>query len=233
MTEPLLTLIPDQLWSVAHTLPIIPGATLPCRMVAARVGPGQLALHSPVPLSDEVAAQLRALGEVVALIAPSTMHHLFMAPCIDHFPEAKVWAAPNLATKRPDLRIDHTLDAETPPWADALTPLLLRGAPRLSEVVFYHRATRSLLVTDLVFNITTPRGLLAPLVFRMFGTLRRAAISKLWMGAVKDREALGESLREVLRWDIDRLIMAHGEVIDQDASATLRRVIGERLPGAW
>lgn len=41
---------------------------------------------------------------------------------------------------------------------------------------------------------------------------------------IKDREAFGASLGEVLSWPFERIILAHGEILLDDARSTLHRL---------
>ena len=56
--------------------------------------------------------------------------------------------------------------------------ILIEGAPKLSEVVFFHRASRSLLVSDLFFNVTEPETWATGLLLRMMGTYKRFGRSR-------------------------------------------------------
>jgi len=39
----------------------------------------------------------------------------------------------------------------------------------------------------------------------------------------KDRRAAKQSLERILEWDFDRIILSHGENIESDAKAVLRK----------
>ena len=114
------------------------------------------------------------------------------------------------------------------PWAGVLDQISLAGAPKLNEVVFLHRASRSLLVTDLLFNVTTPDNWLTGLVLRLMGTYKRLGPSRLlrWR-LTKDRRALKADVERMLAWDFVRLLPGHGEVFaSPDARAQVRASLG-------
>ena len=107
-----------------------------------------LLVHSPTPVDDALAAEIAALGPVGYIVAPNCFHHLHVRTFLARFPGAKVYGAPGLARKRPDLPLAGTLDdGAAMPWSGVIDQITLAGAPKLNEVVFLHRASRSLLVT--------------------------------------------------------------------------------------
>lgn len=127
-----------------------------------------------------------------------------------------------MAGKRADLCFDGDLGDARPPWADEFAPMLMTGCPWLNEVVFVHRASRTLVVTDLVFNIVEPKGVVHKLVLWCAGPYRRLAQSRLLRLMTKDKSAFGASVVKLLQCDFDRLVMAHGEVVQTDAKRQLR-----------
>lgn len=231
MTEPLNTLVAGQIWERSHDIQMLPGVLLPARMLVVRLAGRSLALWSPVPLDDDAVSAIRALGDVTTILAPNNYHHLYLRGAMERFSEAMVWVAPGLPAKRKDLRLTHTLGpGASPPWAADLKPLFLAGAPRMDETVLLHHATSTLIVTDAVFNITQVRGPLSRTMFRLMGSYGRPVQSRVWRSVVTDRAAMAASTRAVLAEDFDRLIMAHGDVIDAGARAVFRDA-ASWLPG--
>jgi hypothetical protein len=87
-------------------------------------------VHAPGPLSAGLGEEIEALGPVRALIAPNLLHHRFLAPCAQAFPQARVFGAPGLREKLESTRIDEVLGEKAPPlWAAELDQLLVQGAP--------------------------------------------------------------------------------------------------------
>lgn len=230
-TEPLREMVPDQVWEVRHSLRMLPGVYLPARMVVLRLDEDTLALWSPVPMSEGLAAAIEALGQVSLILAPNNYHHLFLVAAMERFPKAEVWVAPAVPTKQPALAGVNLLGpASSPPWAPSLSPFFLDGAPAMEETAFIHRSTRTLLLTDSLFNLQSVDGLLSAAVFRLMGSSGHARQSKLWRSTVKDTAAMGESFARLLNEDFDRIVMAHGEVVEANGRAVLREAAGW-LPG--
>jgi glyoxylase-like metal-dependent hydrolase (beta-lactamase superfamily II) len=212
---PLIAVAPD-LWSHVHRHRIPGGAVLLGRMNVVRLGDGALWVHSPTPIDDALAAEIAALGPVAYVVAPNCFHHLNVLPFLKRFPGAKVYGAAGLAQKRPDLTLAGTLDdGAALPWAGVLDQIALGGVPKLGEVVFLHRGSRSLLVTDLLFNMTAPENWATGLVLRIMGTYKRLGPSRLlrWR-LTKDRRALKADVERMLAWDFVRVLPGHGDLFE-------------------
>ncbi|MGC4086368.1 MAG: hypothetical protein QM756_00445 [Polyangiaceae bacterium] len=203
----------------------------PARMTALPLGDGSLALLSPGPIDEPIAQQLAALGPVRWLIAPNLLHHLYLGAATERYPEARVLAPRALAKKRPDLRIDAALEDGLPsPLRDWLAALKFEGAPGLDEFVFHHPASRTLVVTDLVFNVREPKGFMANLVLWLVGCHGRLAQSRAVRVMVKDRAAASASAERIASLSFDTLVMAHGEIVHEEAQRVLARALGWLLP---
>ena len=101
------------LWVVDRPfkLPYV-GVEIGTRITCIRLADGGLFLHSPVKLDPILRNSLDALGEVRAIVGPNKLHHLFLAEYITTYPRARVYTAPNLSKKRPDLHFNDELSDE-------------------------------------------------------------------------------------------------------------------------
>jgi hypothetical protein len=234
MTASPLERVTDDLWAAQDTLRFL-GLLIPVRMTVIRLQDGGLWLHSPLRLTEDLVAQVSALGPVQHLVAPSNLHHLFIGEWKSRFPDARMHGASGLAAKRPDLAFDAILGeaASTAPawpaWENDIDHLRIEGVPRLDESVFLHRPSRTLLVTDLVFNLTRLQGL-ARFAFWLMGASGRVAQSPEWRLFTRDKQAVRQSMEGLLAWDFDRLVPAHGDIVPtgalplvEQATAWMRR----------
>ncbi|NRA02320.1 MAG: DUF4336 domain-containing protein [Myxococcales bacterium] len=217
-----ITKLGDGLWSVDAETRLAPSVFFPLRMAVMQVA-GELLLHSPVPIEPALARELADLGPVGHLLAPNKFHHRYLAQAAERYPGARVWGVPGMTEKFPEIRFDAVLGQDSAPgWAAHLDQVGVSGVPAINEVVTLHRPSRSLLVTDLVFNMTRIRGLLSPLALWLVGGQRGFAHSRAWRWFfVRDRPAAGLDLARVLSWDFDRIVPCHGEVLEVDARARL------------
>jgi hypothetical protein len=190
-------------------------------MTAVRLRDGGLFLHSPVRLDDELRRALDAIGPVRAVVAPSKVHHLFVRDYLVAYPEAAAFAPPGLAEKQPELRFTDVL-GDTPPalWQAEVDQHLFRGAPYLNEVVFFHRASRTLVLTDLAFNMPADAPH-ARLFLWVVGARGRFGPHRLVRTMIRDRAAARASVARLLEWDFDRVIVSHGEVLETGGRARL------------
>jgi hypothetical protein len=221
-----LTAHADDLWSAESQLSMT-GFTLPVRMTIIRLPSGGLLLHSPIAIDDAMAAELAALGPVTHIVAPSMLHHLFVLPAHARYPDALLWCAPGLAQKRADVPWHATLNPDALPaaWGGVLDAIHVQGAPKVHELVFLHKPSATLLVTDLIFHILRPHDLASALTLTLTGTRGKLAQSALWRFAfIKDRPAAGRSMRAILAMPFTRLLPCHGDPLDQDAHAQVTRV---------
>jgi hypothetical protein len=189
----------------------------PRRTTIVRLGDGTLWVHNVNALDRPgVRKAVDALGPVRHIVAPNKFHHFWVGRWKSDYPEATVYAARGLAKKKPDLPLDHTL-GEAPPesWGGELDMLQTEGHPALNEVVFYHRPSRTLILTDWVFNVGSHEPLLTRWLFRLNGCYCRLRPSRLFRSLAKDREAIRRTTEAICdRWDFGRVVMAHGMVTD-------------------
>ena len=219
-----LTKLTDELWAAESEMRM-PLMRLPLRMTVVRID-GALWVHSPIAVDDALAAEIDALGRVAWLVGPSSLHHLNLRPWHERWPDAELWAPPGLVAKRRNLAFAGTLPESSPPaWRGHIEAIELEGVPKIDEVVFFHVPTGSLVCTDLVFNIQHPQGWGAWPVLAMMGTYKRFAMSNFWKLLAKDRPRLAASVERVLAWDIQRVVVAHGEIVEGDAHRRLAEAL--------
>jgi hypothetical protein len=210
--EPLTSLAPG-LWVATRPLLLAVG-DIGTRMTVVRLPSGGLFLHSPVRLDEPTRRALDAIGPVRCVVAPSKVHHFYVGDYRAAYPEARLYAAPGLPEKRKDLRFDAVIGEAPPPeWEGVLDHTLFRGAPLMNEVVFLHRPSRTLILTDLAFNmVQAPRGR-ARLFCWVVGAGRRLGPHRIIRFGIRDRAAAHESVQRILQWDFDRVVVTHGEVL--------------------
>lgn len=200
----------------------------PTRMAVVRLRGGDLWVWSPIALDDALAKDVAELGPVRHLVSPNKLHHLSLGAWQHRFPEARLYASPGLARKRPDLAFEAELSgAPESAWADDIDQVIFRGSFFMDEVVFFHRASHTALVTDLVQRFDpreTPgwRGLL----MRLDGLVgENGSTPREWRASFWNRRA-GRAARDVaLAWNPQRLVVAHGMGVEKDARDVLARAL--------
>ncbi|WP_439815124.1 DUF4336 domain-containing protein [Zavarzinia sp. CC-PAN008] len=202
------------------------GFRYPTRMALVRLQDGGLFVWSPIALTEALRDAVAGVGPVRHIVAPNDLHHLSVPNWMAAWPQAQVHAAPGLRAKRPDIAFTADL-ADTPPpgWAGQIDQAVIRGNAITTEVVFFHRASGTVLVTDLIQHL--PRGWYTgwrALVARLdLMTGPEPAVPRKFRMAFKDKATARAAMRPVLDWPAQALLIAHGPPVTQDAQATLRR----------
>lgn len=218
-----------------HTIPtsirLGLGFELPLRSTVVSLSTGGVAVISPIAFDDAAAAAIDALGPVEHIVAPNLLHHLHLPAAIARWPGARVHGAPGLSDKRPDVRFDAVLGSE--PIDRDLETIAIAGAPGISECALFHRPSRALVVTDLLFHVRRPRGFFTPWVLWLVGApAGTLGQSRAWRFATKDRAAAAASARALVDLRPERLVLAHGEPITDEVPASLERALAWMLSPA-
>ncbi|MDH3585103.1 MAG: DUF4336 domain-containing protein [Phycisphaerae bacterium] len=213
--------VDQDIWTIEAGLRIT-GIPITTRMTIVRLSSGGLWVHSPVRLDAEMRQAVEALGGVRSLVAPNAFHHLFLESAAVAWPQAQVYAAAGVSRKQPGVRIHGELTGvPLPQWSADLEQLPVEGMPRFNEVVFLHRSSRTLIVSDLVFNLAGKLPWRTGVFARIAGIHGRLAVSRLFRSFIRDRQAFARSIRAILAWDFDRMIMAHGQIVESGGREAL------------
>ncbi len=193
-------------------------------MTVIRLRDGRLFLHSPVALDAATLAGLQSLGEIACIVCPNRLHHLFVGDYFKVFPKAKIYAAPGLQNKRRDLKFYGELGAvPAPEWRGEIEQEALAELPITREVEFFHPATRSLLLTDICFNIGPTTDLWTKAFFYLLRSYRRFGPTPDLRYIVRRSVVLKARLRKISDWDFDRIILAHGYIVETGGKAAWKQ----------
>lgn len=201
------------------------GFKYPLRMVVIRLSDGGLWLWSPVKMTQAIANEVRALGDVKFLVSPNRYHHLHIGEWQAAYPNAKLVAAPGLAPKRPDLRVDHELSEGWAPWGNDIEHVIFWGNKLAQEAVFFHRASGTVVFCDILQRIPTDLlsgwRLLVARLDRMVGD--EPQVPRKFRLAFRDKSALRSAVERVEQWPASAVLIAHGAPVTVNAQAFLKR----------
>jgi hypothetical protein len=206
-----------------------PKLPFPTRMTIVRTGERDLFVHSPTPLTPQLRAQVEAIGRPRWLVGPNRIHYWWIPDWKAAFPEAEVWLAPGIAERAGD-RVAFSFQpldgAGAYPWDGPLATLPAQSR-YMTEYVFFHRPSATLILTDLIENFEP-----AKLSGRVMRWLTR-------LGGVQDPDGsmprdmrmtfsgrkmqLRSAVATMIAWRPERIILAHGRWYDRDGAAELRR----------
>ncbi|MFM8358929.1 MAG: DUF4336 domain-containing protein [Verrucomicrobiota bacterium] len=193
----------------------VAGMQLGQRMTVVRLA-GGLWVHAPVEWTASLGAELGSLGEVRHVVAPSCRRDFPLDGWRAHCRTALFWGAPGLPAVLGKFPFSGELtSAPHAEWAGGLEQEILGGLPRWNEVVFLHRPSRSLIVTGLAGNLVGPLDALTRTLATLNGCAGRFGPSRVYKAGIRDKAAFAASLRRILAWDFDRVIVGQGALVEQ------------------
>lgn len=222
----MLQRIAEDIWSQETNLRIAAGVRMPCRATIMRLSDGGLVVCSPLAIDEDTAKEIDALGEVRFLVSPSLGHWMFLMAAAARYPKARVLGPPGLEKKVGDLAFERLPEhGRIDGMRDEIRIERIEGAPAMQEHVFLHERSRSLVVTDLMFNVHRCDSFVMRLALRCMGAWKKTAQSRAWRFLVKDRAAAARSASSILSWDFERIVVAHGDVVDCDPHERSRQAL--------
>jgi hypothetical protein len=237
LTEPFVTAhrlknVANELWVLRFPLALL-GTQIGRTVTVLRLRTGQLILHSTAPFSAADVTAIRALGQPAWIVDATLFHDTFARDGRAAFPDIAYFAPegfrPSFGTTNAASLEPGLLSSPPPEWAGQVDVLQLDGMPKVREHVFLHRATRTLIVADLVFNFGPRSSAWTRWFFRWPGGIRQfPGMSRLFRASIRDRAAFARSIETMLQWDFDRLIVGHGEIIESGAKAKLAAALGRQ-----
>jgi hypothetical protein len=217
------TFVTDSLWVAQIPLRTY-GLEIGTRMTVCRLSSGDLWLHSPIKPDEELRQQLDSLGKVKFIIAPNRQHHFFIRDMIAAYPEALLFGSPDLPAKFPDLPFDGILgDRPEPGWSAELDQLPIRGNIFHDEVVFFHRHSKTLIVADLCISGHPEQPPFTRLVLWLAGVYQKPGPLLDVKLAYLDKRAARNSIAQVLDWNFEQMILAHGHLVNSGAKQVFER----------
>ncbi|KAF2232665.1 hypothetical protein EV356DRAFT_525048 [Viridothelium virens] len=227
------------------------------RGTIVRLSSGALAVFSPVALTPEVKETVRGMGEVKYIAAPDLEHHIFLGPWHDEYPSAKVIGPEGLAEKRakqknenvPFSVIFSSKDKEAnkvDPEFDADFDHEYVDAHPNKELVFNFRPDKTLIEADLLFNLPateqysrhgeSPTSGVLTQFFNSINNTRGNAIWQkrlIWYAfSASNRTSFNASIAKINKWDFNRIIPCHGDVIETDGRGIFQKVMEWNLQAA-
>ena len=202
------------------------------KMGVVRLADGSLWVHSPVGLDEPLRDALAALGEVKHVVSPNYEHVKWAAQWKAAYPAATLWGSPGMKAKKVAIPYDCEVGAgnESPKeWLGEIdvaffdcetTPIV--GGAFFNEVLFVHKPSRCVMVTDLFWNY--PSGSEVPLGTRLWKFGMDEVYLPFYRKYMVDRpEAFRAASDRVLGWDFDAMLPCHGSFIGHGAKDVMRK----------
>ncbi len=203
------------------------------RMTVVCLSDGDLFLHSPVKFDEGLAKELRRLGRVRHLVSPNQFHYAHIGEWAKAFPDTISWASPRVRqrarARRADIEFTRDLNVNAPEeWRLEIDQLLFPGG-YFKEFIFFHKASRTLILTDTIINIeldkvSEPWRTATKLtgMYHPYGQIFFGMRLPLLLQRQKRTAAIGR----VCVWRPQRILLSHGRCFDSDADEVIRRIFG-------
>lgn len=227
----------NTLKSVANDLWIVDGPPIrfgllflkmafPTRMTVIRLNGGDLFIHSPTPLTPQLKVEIGTIGTPRWIIGPNRIHYWWIPEWRLAFADAEVYLAPRIKEQAgARINFDYIpLDGvDGYPWDGRIKTLPIAG-DFMTEVEFFHRASRTLILTDFIENFEP----------RKVGLFARWLT---WAGGAQDpngqmprdmrwtfaKQKLRAAVEKMISWNPERIILAHGRWYETNGANELRR----------
>lgn len=221
------------------------------RATIVKLQTGALAVFSPVALTDDVRSKIQSMGNNVKYISAMDIeHHIFITPWAKAYPQAEVIGVEGLPEKREndpatkgvkfshvftqstkkDMRISEEFDKE-------FEYEFLHSHPS-KELIYYHKPSKTMIQADFIFNLpayeqysksgeAATSGVLTKLFTTVMNTRNDITWQRRFVWYVlgsKDRAGFSESVNRMKRWELQRIIPSHGEVIESEAQSVFDKI---------
>jgi len=221
------------------------------RGTIVKLATGSLAVFSPVVFTPDVKSKVSSLGTVKYIVAPDFEHHIFLKLWAQEYPQAEIIGVDGLPEKReadPETKgtkFEHVFtpsnkrDLRISPEFDNEFDYEYVHSHKNKELVFLHRPTRTMIEADLIFNLPateqyskTGANPTSGILTNLFASIMNTRGDAIWqqrflwyLSASKDRKAFAESVNVIRKWDFDRLIPCHGDVIETGGKDVFNKLI--------
>ena len=205
----------------------LPGTNLRLRMTVVRLTSGRLWVHSPTAICDDLIRETTELGDVGYIVGPNNGHNLFLGEWVSAFPQAELIISSGIPGKLELTEGFELLDADFDNiWAEDLEHIYMPGVRFFDESVFLHKKSRSLILTDYIQNyVGAEQTFMQKFVLGPIGFKGICIAPPLKLGFFhKDKAGFKDSLERIGQWQFDRIVVTHGDIIEEDAMATLNRL---------
>ncbi len=210
------------------------GTRFNARMTIVRLKNRKLLIHSPCEIDSTTKSEIEKLGNVEFLVAPGYYHYFYIDSAQNAFPHAETFICPGIERKLPEMKFDWILgDRPDSRWIDDFDQILMRGNRFIWETAFFHKPTKTLLLVDLIENFTHKTKNVNwslkvwwKVVFHMWENPKPAPEYRLgW----HNKKAARAALTHVMQWDFNKIIISHGDVIDENAKEVALKAWGKLL----
>ena len=209
------------------------------RATAICLSSGKILLLNPIHLTPSIKNALNDLGGL-HYVACDLGHHMYIRSYLDTWPQAKSIGVKGQDFKRPDVRWDYIYDpsdlnSEKPEvtfaFSDEIETIMFSGFITRA-IAWHHKPSHTLILSDQLMNLPCVEQY-APLSSAGQGPGSWAFSqvahpnslffrSLIYFIATTDYGAMRVDAKRVAEWDVQRIVVCHGEVIEEGGSEAWR-----------
>ncbi|GMG64368.1 DUF4336 domain-containing protein [Tetragenococcus halophilus] len=202
------------------------------RMTIVRLSDQSLWCHSPIQANEELFQEIDRLGPVKHLISPNKIHYAYIEEWKKRYPDAIAWSSPGVekraAKQEIEVHFDDSLKNTAPSyWKDEIEQLIFKGSRAMEEVVFFHKRSHTLILTDLIENFEPQKieSKFWRLIYQFGGIADPDGKTPIdlrltFLGRKKKAKA---AYKQMLSWQPEKIILAHGRWYDKNGTDELKR----------
>ena len=204
------------------------------RMTVVRLSNDDLFLHSPIKFDEALASELQRIGAIRHLVSPNQFHYAHIGEWSKAFPDAITWASP-LVRQRARARHIHVtfardLDPNPPEeWWQDIDQTLFPGG-YFKEFVFFHKTSKSLILTDTIINIELSK---MPEPWRTATKLtgmyypRGQIFFGMRLPLLLQRRKAKAAFAKIHSWQPERVLLSHGRCFESRGNEVIQRIFGD------
>ncbi len=213
----MLEKVDERIWLAEGECVNFYGFAYPTRSVIVQLNDGGLWVWSPVQLSKNLKDAVHELGTPKYLVSPNKLHYLFLQEWLLAYPDAKLWGPQSTIDKCKEIKFDGVLTHDSPTdWKGEIEQVWFNGSLAMDEIVFFHKSSRTVILADLSENFSEDFlmkhwSLWQRLLAKGWGIVEGKGYAPLeWRLSFWPRKKTQNTLREMLDWEPEKVIMAHG-----------------------
>eukprot|EP01024_Parvocaulis_polyphysoides_P061550 TRINITY_DN6824_c0_g1_i2.p1 TRINITY_DN6824_c0_g1~~TRINITY_DN6824_c0_g1_i2.p1 ORF type:complete len:294 (-),score=16.28 TRINITY_DN6824_c0_g1_i2:69-857(-) len=206
------------------------GLDVGSRMAVIQLGDGSLWVHSPLALDQQLSEELEKIGPVKHIVSPNYEHVKYAGQWMQSYPQAKGYACPGLMEKLPELPFAQEVTNDPPKeWLGEIDCVFLdyeynpfTRKPFFNEVVFVHRPSCTLIVSDLYWNypvdLTGGEWFWKQGMDRLYGPFYKQFM-------IKNTDIYDSKIAELMQLEWDCIVPCHGDLVETDAKQVLEKFL--------
>ena len=99
------------------------------------------------------------------------------------------------------------------------------GMPGVNEWAFFHNESKTLILTDLLFNICNSKSWITRMVMRLNRAYNKLSMTRISRSFIEDKQLWQSSIQKILDWDFDKIILAHGDPILENGKSEFEQAV--------